>query len=95
MAEATTPIQVSGAVLPSVAAAALRTAVNVIGPSLIAGGYLPAGSLEGVTTILITVASIGYGLWKTLHRKTQLIAAADAAPDDVAYVKYSRSAVCR
>jgi hypothetical protein len=81
MTEAATPIEVSPAVLPSVAAAALRTAVAVVGPSLIASGYLPAGSLEGVTTIVITAASICYGIWKTHQRKVQLVAAADAAPN--------------
>lgn len=87
MPDTTTPIEISSAVLPSVAAAGLRTAVAVIGPSLIASGYLPAGSLEGVTTIVITVASIAFGLWKTHQRKSQLIVAATAAPDSVAVVR--------
>jgi hypothetical protein len=34
-----------------------------------------------VTTIVITAASIGYGIWKTHQRKAQLVAAADAAPN--------------
>lgn len=87
MAQTTTPIEVKAAVLPSTLAAALRYAVAVGGPLLIARGYLPEGSLEGVSTIVISAGTILYGLWKTHQRKALLVEAAREAPNDKFVVK--------
>lgn len=84
--DADKPIIVNGAVLPSTLAAALRYAIALGGPLLIQRGILPADSLEGVTTIIVTAATVGYGLWKTHQRKSQLVTVAEAAPNSVAVV---------
>ena len=83
------PIVVSGAVLPSTLAAALRYIVALALPFLIERGILPAESTEGVIAIVITIATVAYGLWKTHQRKAQLVTVAEAAPNSVAVVKAS------
>lgn len=81
-----TPIIVNGAVLPSTLAALLRYVIALGLPMLIERGYLPADSTEGVIAIVMTVATVAYGLWKTHQRKTQLVTVAEAAPNAVAVV---------
>ena len=85
--DADKPIIVNGAVLPSTLAAAVRYGVALLLPMLVQRGILPAESTEGVLAIVMTAATVAYGLWKTHQRKTQLVVAAEAAPNSVAIVK--------
>lgn len=81
------PIVVNGSTLPTVAAVILRYAIVLGGPYLVSQGYVDEESLEGIATMLITAATVAYGIWKTRQTKAQLVTAAEAAPNAVAQVK--------
>ena len=83
----TPPIQVSNDVLPTALAAALRYAIALICSWLVSSGKVEAGSVEQIGAVLLGIATIGYGLWKTYTNKAKLVVTADAAPNSVAVVK--------
>lgn len=85
--QTTTPIVVSGSTLPTLAAVILRYAVALLGTYLVSKGIVDEESIEGIATLVITAATVAYGIWKTRQTKAQLVVAAEAAPSSVARVK--------
>lgn len=81
-----TPITVKEHTLPEPVSAALRYLIAIGLPMAIQRGYLPADSTEGVTAMIITAATVGYGLWRTYQQRKKLVAVAEAAPDTIAVV---------
>lgn len=81
------PIVVNGMVLPAMLAAAVRYAIALILPLLVAKGYIPEESTEGIITWVLVAATVAYGLWKTYRAKAQLVVTAEASPNTVAIVK--------
>ena len=81
------PIEVNGYVLPTTLAVILRYAIALVLPYLVAKGYIAEGSTEGVATYALVIATVGYGDWKTVKVKKDLVVTAEAAPNDVAVVK--------
>jgi hypothetical protein len=86
MSDTNTPIVVGESALPTTLAAALRYGISILGTFLVARGIIPAENIEGIITLLITVATVGYGLWKTHSNRAKLTVAAEAAPNNVAKV---------
>lgn len=82
-----TPIIVNDTVLPGTLAALLRYVFALGVAYLVGRGILPEDSAEGVITLALSAAAVGYGLWKTHQRKKDLITAAKAAPSSVAVVR--------
>lgn len=80
------PIIVSGMTLPTVAAAALRYLIVTGGTFAVAKGWVDADNIEGIGTLVVTVATVLYGLWRTRETKSQLITTAEASPNYVAVV---------
>ena len=83
----TPPLIVNGTVLPAALAALLRYAIALVGTYLVSAGAVDEGSLEGITTILITLATVAYGVYRTRKTKAQLVVTAAAAPNSVAQVR--------
>jgi hypothetical protein len=79
-------ITVSNTPLPTTLAAALRYAITILGTFLVSHGYVSAESLPGITTLVVTVATVGYGLYKTHQNRKKLIVTAEASPNSVAKV---------
>lgn len=86
MSNGTPPIVVSDNPLPATLAAFLRYAVGLAGSFAVGRGYVDAESLPGITTIVVTVATVAYGIFRTHQNRKNLIKAADAAPNSVAKV---------
>lgn len=80
------PIEVGGMVLPTALAAALRYLITIIGTFAIGRGWVKAEELPGLATMAVTLATVGYGLWKTYSNRSKLVVTAEAAPNDVAVV---------
>lgn len=80
MADTTGQIVVNTAPLPATYAAGLRYAIAVLGPVVVAKGWIDANSLPGITTLIGAAVTIIYGLWKTHSRQTNLNDAADGKP---------------
>jgi hypothetical protein len=83
---ASTPIVVGEHALPTTLAAAFRYAISILGTFLVARGIIPVEHIEGVITLILTAATVGYGLYKTHQNRKKLIVTADAAPNSVAVV---------
>jgi hypothetical protein len=81
------PITVNGTTLPAVAAAGLRYLIATAGTYAVAKGWVDANNIEGIATILITAATVLYGLYRTRSKQAELITTAEAAPDRVAKVQ--------
>jgi hypothetical protein len=81
-----TPIVVGGTVLPTALAAALRYLITMIGTFAIAKGWVKSENIDGILTVGLTLATVGYGLWKTYSNRSKLITTAEAAPNSVAIV---------
>jgi hypothetical protein len=81
------PIVVNGQSLPAVLAAALRYLIATGGTFAVARGWVDPENIEGIATMLITVATVAYGLYRTRKKQQQLVVAADAAPNSVARVE--------
>lgn len=58
--------------LPAAAVAFIRQLVLMAGPTLVATGKVDAGSIEGIATIVVTAASLGWGLYKTYQRQRRI-----------------------
>lgn len=82
-----TPIVVNGTTLPTVLAAGLRYLIATGGTFAVAKGWVDAESLPGIATVIVTIATVAYGLWRTHTKQAELITTAEAAPDRVAQVK--------
>lgn len=82
-----TPIVVNGTVLPAALAAALRYLITMIGTFAVAKGWVKAENLDGILTVIVTLATVGYGLYQTYRRKADLVTTAEAAPNTVAIVQ--------
>jgi hypothetical protein len=81
------PIVVNGTTLPATLAAVLRYLVAMAGASLVTSGTLRVDQIEGLVTVVITLATFGYGIWRTNQKQGDLITAARSADDRVAVVK--------
>jgi hypothetical protein len=86
MPDVNKPIEVSGTTLPTVLATVLRYLVTTFGAFAVGRGWVEAENVEGIVTILVTVATAAYGIWKTRKAKNELIVTAEAAPNSVARV---------
>lgn len=86
MPEVQKPIVVGESALPTTLAAALRYGISILATFLVARGIIPAENVEGVVTMLVTVVTVGYGLYKTYSNRAKLTVAAEAAPNSVAKV---------
>jgi hypothetical protein len=60
--------------LPATAASLLRTALGMLGPILVAKGYVDADSLPGVVSLIISAASVAYGAYR-LHARQKVLTA--------------------
>jgi hypothetical protein len=81
-----TPIVVGGMALPTALASALRYLITMLGTFAVAKGWVKAENLDGILTVAITLATVGYGLYKSYTNRTKLITTAEAAPNSVAIV---------
>lgn len=84
--DTTPPIEVSGTTLPTALAAALRYLITILGTYAIGKGWVDAENIEGIATLIVTIATVAYGLYRTRTAKKQLIITAEAAPNSVATV---------
>ena len=82
-----TPIVVNGTVLPAALAAALRYLITMLGTFAVAKGWVKAENIDGILTVIVTLATVGYGLLKTYRTKANLVTTAEAAPNYIAQVK--------
>lgn len=82
-----TPIQVSPHALPDTLAALFRYVIATVGAYLVGAGYVDAENIDGIATLLFTIATVAYGLYQTHRKKRELVVAAEAAPDRVAQVR--------
>jgi len=81
------PIEISGMTLPATLAALLRYLLATVGSFAVGRGWIPAESVEGIITMIIVIATVAFGLWKTRQKQAQLITAGEHAPNSVAVVK--------
>lgn len=81
------PIAVTGSTLPPMAATLVRYALVTLCTMLVSRGILPEGSVEGVSASLLGVAVVGYGLWKTRSKQSQLIALERHVPNSIARLR--------
>lgn len=81
------PIVVNGNTLPAVLAAGLRYLIATAGTFAVARGWVSAESLPGIATVIATLATVAYGLYKTRQTREHLVVAAQAAPNTVAKVQ--------
>lgn len=79
------PIQVSASTLP--AAGALRYLLVMLGTFAVGHGWVDAENVEGIVTVVITIGTAIYGLYRTWDTKAKLVVAGNAAPDSVVQVK--------
>jgi hypothetical protein len=80
-----TPIEVDAGTVP--VAAAVRYIIAMLGTFAVGRGWVDADNVDGIVTVIITLGTVGYGLWRTHRRKADLVTAASAAPDNVAIIK--------
>lgn len=81
------PISVGNEVLPTVLASGLRYFIMMGGAYAVGQGWVTPESLPGIATVLITMVTFAYGLWRVEQRKSQLITTAAYAPNEVAVVR--------
>lgn len=81
------PIVVGTSTLPTTLAAALRYGISLLGTFLVARGYVDADNVDGILTMLVTIATVAYGLFKTRQNRAKLIITAGASPNKVAVVE--------
>ena len=81
------PIEVTGSTLPPMAATLLRYALATLATYLVTSGYLPEGSVEGVIATITGFAAVGYGIWKTRHKQSQLIKVEPLLPNSIIRLK--------
>lgn len=81
------PIVVNGQTLPGTLAAALRYLIAMVGTFAVARGWVDTAAVDGISTVIVTIATVVYGLWKTRNTREKLVTAAEAAPNSVAIVK--------
>ena len=81
------PIEISGLALPTALAAGLRYALTSILAFAVGRGWVDTENADGILSIILLLVTVGYGLWKTYRKQSQLITAGEAAPNSVAVVK--------
>lgn len=65
-----------------------RYALSFIGGILVSKGFLPADAdVNAIVGGIMLIGSTGYGIYRTVFNKRQLVVAAEAAPNNVAVVK--------
>lgn len=79
-------ITVNGSTIPATGAALLRYVLTMLGTFAVARGWVKPEDIGGIVTILATLATAAYGLWRTHSKQDQLITTAGAAPNSVAKV---------
>lgn len=82
----TPPIRVNGSKLPAQLSASLRLGIGMLGSYAVGAGWVKPENVDGIATLILTLATVAYGIWRTGHKQSQLITAAEAAPDRVAKV---------
>lgn len=78
------PIKITGSTLPPMATVLVRYALVTLCAYLVSSGVLPEGSVEGVIVTIMGAATVGYGIWKTRHKQSQLIALERHVPNSIA-----------
>jgi hypothetical protein len=81
------PIEVGPSAVPDTAKAAGRYLVATAVAFAVGKGWVDAENAEGIVTAGVGLIAIGWGLYATFRRKSQLVVTADAAPNSVAVVK--------
>lgn len=81
------PIEINGVTLPTTLAALLRYLVATFGAFAVGKGWIQPENIEGIATIVVVFATVGFGLYKTRAKQAELIVAGSAAPNNVAVVK--------
>ena len=81
------PITVNGSTIPATGAALFRYALTILGTWAVAAKWVKPEDVEGIITILATLGTAAYGLWRTNHKQGQLIEIADQVHDSVAKVR--------
>jgi hypothetical protein len=69
------PDTITTEALPATIAALLRYAVSAFGAFAVGKGWVSPESLPGVAAMIVSIATVAYGLWKTHSRQTKLVAA--------------------
>lgn len=87
MSATTQPILVNGETLPAALAAGLRYLIAMLGTYAVGRGWVQPENVEGIATVLLTAATVAYGVWRTRQKQAQLVVAAEAAPNTVARVQ--------
>lgn len=77
---------------PVTAVAAIRYLVSILLPVMVAKGWIAADSVEGVSTLLIALGTMLYGLWKTHDRQKRLTAIQHGFQTMLAYMSHQTSA---
>ncbi len=83
------PIELTDSTLPPTLTAALRYTISLTGTYLVAKGYVDAANVEGILTVIVTVVTVAYGIYRTRENRAKLIVTAAAAPNSVAVVTAS------
>lgn len=83
----TAPIVVNASALPATLASLARTVLTALGTVAVTAGWISAESLPGIVTLILTVASAGYGIWKQFSKSSDLATVAGMVPDSIAKVK--------
>lgn len=80
------PIQVGPSAVPDTLKALFRQLVIAICSFAVGRGWVDADNVDGILTIATLLLSLGWALHATFRRKSQLVTAASAAPNDIAQV---------
>jgi hypothetical protein len=87
MPNAPSPITVNPSALPATLASLARTVLTAIGTVAVTAGWISAESLPGIVTLIITIGTAAYGIWKAFSNSADKAAMVPYVPDDIAKVK--------
>lgn len=81
------PITVNPSPLPAGLWALARTLLTAFGTIAVSVGWIKAESLPGIVTLVLTVGSAAYGIWKHFDKSADMIVMEPYVPDSIAQVK--------
>lgn len=81
------PIRVNPSAIPAAVYSLLRSVLSVLGSVAVSLHWIPPERLDGIVTMILVAASIGYGAWKHYKKSANLIVLEPYAPNSVAQVK--------
>lgn len=80
------PIVVGPSAIPDTIKSILRQMLVVVITFAAGRGWVSAENVEGLVTFGVGLVTLGWGLYATFQRKSQLIITAEHAPDSIAKV---------